>query len=47
MKKYITFGNIVKAMFIVFLYALGFHWGAMGVIPIGVGTIIAIESKWI
>lgn len=43
MKKEIIIKTI-KIIAVIGLFALGFYWGALGVLPIGAGTLILVDK---
>lgn len=46
MSKHITLRNIAAIIAMGCLVALAYHWGPLGVLPLGVAVIWALERKW-
>ncbi len=46
MAKYITLRNFFAVAAMVGLVALAYHWGPLGILPLGVAVQWALERKW-
>lgn len=46
MAKHITLRNVIVVIIMAGLLALAWHWGPLGILPLGVAVQWGLERKW-